>query len=128
MRAIFMMGVLVCACSSNRIDSAALRQERLNSTTWHRVASNIGEGSGALTKVDRFTTSAESGRAILLNIEDPELREQALRSWEREVQRALPSITQERHRASVRSMLEERELLTTAGAKVAQEAKQGGAR
>lgn len=123
-----MMGVLVCACSSNRVDSAALRQERLNSPTWHRMATHIGEGTGALTKVDRFTTSAESGRAILLNIEDPEQREQALRSWEREVQRALPSVAPEQHRESVRSMLEERELLTSGRAAVAQAAKQGGAR
>lgn len=103
-----------CACSTGKVDPAALRKERVQSAEWKRASAALGTDRGAVVKLDRFTSSAESGRAILQNIDDPKLREKALRDWDREVRRALPSVTKSEHRSSAAAMLQERKLLSEA--------------
>ena len=115
MRALIIAAIAtVSACSNNPPNPAAIRQERLASPTWKRLSTHMGARVGALTKVDRFTTSAERGNAILARIEDPVARAKALADWDREIERAVPTVAKAEDRAIVREMLVARNVLSQA--------------
>jgi hypothetical protein len=96
---------LICGCAQKESVQVKAQRLKVSSPEWPKVVATVGTNSGELKRVDRFTTTAVSGRIMLSQISDPVERQRALAAWDKDVNRVLPSLARPEHRDLVRQML-----------------------